>query len=128
MDSIIEAAERDNYISPTERELLNRISSELGVEIEHESPSIDQEIEVRLVAGIRICFTGTARDENGKEITREFLESIAVTRGLEVVSSVTKSSCDLLVASDKSSMSGKAKKARDYGITVISVSEFMERI
>jgi len=128
VDSIIEAAERDNYISPTERELLNRISSELGVEIEHESPSIDQEIEVRLVAGIRICFTGTARDENGKEITREFLESIAVTRGLEVVSSVTKTSCDLLVASDKSSMSGKAKKARDYGITVISVSEFMERI
>lgn len=126
--SIVEAAERDNYISPTERNLINRVSAELGVEIELDSSVNAQEIEVNLASGIKICFTGTARDENGAEITREFLESIAVSRGLVIVSSVTKTSCDLLVASDKSSMSGKAKKARDYGITVISVSEFMERI
>jgi len=126
--SIVEAAERDNYISPTERNLINRVSAELGVEIELDSSVNTQEIEVNLASGIKICFTGTARDENGAEITREFLESIAVSRGLVIVPSVTKTSCDLLVASDKSSMSGKAKKARDYGITVISVSEFMERI
>jgi DNA polymerase-3 subunit epsilon len=126
--SIIEAAERDNYISPTELDLLKRISSELRVKLELDLNSDAQKMEVSLETGIRICFTGTARDESGAEITREYLESIAISRGLEVVSSVTKSSCDLLVASDKSSMSGKAKKARDYGITVISVSEFMERI
>jgi DNA polymerase-3 subunit epsilon len=126
--SIIEAAERDNYISPTERDLIDRISIELGVKIEIDLNSKAQEIEVKLVSGIRVCFTGTARDENGTEITRDYLESIAQSRGFEVVSSVTKTSCDLLVASDKSSMSGKAKKARDYGISVISVSEFMERI
>lgn len=126
--SIVDAAERDNYISPTERDLINRISTELGVEIEPDVSSNTQEFEIRLGPGIKICFTGTARDEKGAEITREFLESIALSRGLEIVSSVTKTSCDLLVASDKSSMSGKAKKARDYGITVISVSEFMERI
>jgi DNA polymerase-3 subunit epsilon len=44
------------------------------------------------------------------------------------VSSVTKKTCDLLVAADKSSLSGKAKKARDYGIPVISVSEYLDSI
>jgi len=126
--SIVEAAERDNYVSPTERELITRISKELGIETVIGSTTNVDEIQVSLTSGIRVCFTGTARDESGAEITREFLESIAVSRGLEIVSSVTKTSCDLLVASDKSSMSGKAKKARDYGISVISVSEFMERI
>ena len=126
--SIVEAAERDNYISPTERELITRISKELEVETVIGSTANVDEIQVSLTSGVRVCFTGTARDENGAEITREFLESIALSRGLEIVSSVTKTSCDLLVASDKSSMSGKAKKARDYGISVISVSEFMERI
>ena len=126
--SIVEAAERDNYISPTERELITRISKELEIETVISSIANVDEIQVSLTAGIRVCFTGTARDENGAEITREFLESIALSRGLEIVSSVTKTSCDLLVASDKSSMSGKAKKARDYGISVISVPEFMERI
>jgi DNA polymerase-3 subunit epsilon len=127
INSIVEAAERDNYISPTERDLISRISTELGIEIELDQSSNAKETEVSLVSGIRVCFTGTARDEKGDVITREFLESIAQSRGLEVVS-LTKTSCDLLVAADKSSMSGKAKKARDYGITVISVSEFMERI
>jgi DNA polymerase-3 subunit epsilon len=126
--SIVEAAERDNYVSPTERELITRISKELGIETVIGSTTNVDEIQVSLTSGIRVCFTGTARDESGAEITREFLESIALSRGLEIVSSVTKTSCDLLVASDKSSMSGKAKKARDYGISVISVSEFMERI
>jgi len=127
INSIVEAAERDNYISPTERDLISSISAELGIEIELDQSSNAKETEVSLVSGIRVCFTGTARDEKGDVITREFLESIAQSRGLEVVS-LTKTSCDLLVAADKSSMSGKAKKARDYGITVISVSEFMERI
>jgi hypothetical protein len=31
-------------------------------------------------------------------------------------------------AADKSSMSGKTKKARDYGIQVISVAEFLDLI
>jgi ABC-type sugar transport system substrate-binding protein len=34
----------------------------------------------------------------------------------------------LVVAEDKSSSSGKAKKAREYGIPVISVKEFLDVI
>ncbi|CAN2242297.1 DNA polymerase III epsilon subunit, exonuclease domain [actinobacterium SCGC AAA044-D11] len=126
--TIISAAERDNFISPTELDLMIKIAAELGVEFEFKNSIQSEEIQTPLVSGVRVCFTGTARDENGEEITREFLESVALSRGLVLVSSVTKKSCDLLVASDKSSMSGKAKKARDFGITVISVSEFIERI
>jgi DNA polymerase-3 subunit epsilon len=40
--------------------------------------------------------------------------------------SVTKKNCDVLVAQDKSSMSGKSKKARDFGIPVISVDDFFQ--
>ena len=41
---------------------------------------------------------------------------------------MTKMNCDLLVAADASSSSGKARKARDYGIPVLSVAEFVEQL
>jgi DNA polymerase-3 subunit epsilon len=45
--------------------------------------------------------------------------------GLHPVNDVTKKGCDVLVAADESSMSGKAKKAKDWGIPVISVEKFI---
>ena len=41
------------------------------------------------------------------------------------VESVTRAACDLVVAADPSSSSGKARKARDYAIPVISVDDFV---
>ena len=38
---------------------------------------------------------------------------------------VRKAGCDLLVAADPASTSGKATKARQWGITVIGISDFM---
>ena len=125
---IVEAAERDNYISPTELELISKVSAALGVVADFYVNKDAQIIETQFRPGLQVCFTGTARDSDGGELTREFLESIAIARGLVPVSSVTKKSCDLLVAADKSSMSGKTRKARDFGINVISVSEFLDRI
>ena len=49
----------------------------------------------------------------------------ATVAGFVPVDSVTKKACDLVVAANKASMSGKAKKARDFGIPVISVEEFL---
>jgi DNA polymerase-3 subunit epsilon len=77
---------------------------------------------------MRICFTGKAKDKSGSEIDRSTLEKSAEDAGLIPVSSVTKKECDVVVAEDKSSSSGKAKKARDYGIPVISVKEFLDAI
>ena len=49
----------------------------------------------------------------------------AAQAGMQPVRSVTKKNCDLLVAADSSSQSGKARKARSYGIPVMSVDEFL---
>jgi DNA polymerase-3 subunit epsilon len=56
------------------------------------------------------------------------LEAMAAASGLQPVSGVSRKSCDLLVAADVASSSGKAKRARDLGIPVISAGEFLELI
>jgi DNA polymerase III subunit epsilon len=125
---IIEAANRDNYISELETKLIRKVAEELGVDNfeAYEKSEFDSEITLR--KGIRVCFTGSATDSSGNPIHREQLEEWAIEFELIPVASVTKKSCDLLVAADKSSMSGKTKKARDFGVNVISVSEFLELI
>ncbi len=125
---IIEAANRDNYISDLEMELIDKIATTLGVEklVAIENSELNR--VNTLQKGIRVCFTGSAFDTDGNPILREQLEEWAIQFELIPVASVTKKSCDLLIAADKSSMSGKTKKARDFGINVISVSEFLELI
>jgi DNA polymerase-3 subunit epsilon len=120
---LVNAANRDGYLSGTELALISKAAVTLGVNAPSSS-SVDIAIDY-LPAGTCVCFTGDARDERGAEIPREVLEARAASAGLVAVSGVTKKSCQLLVAADKSSMSGKTKKARDYGIPVISVEEFL---
>jgi DNA polymerase-3 subunit epsilon len=122
---VVEAANRDGYISETESILVEKAALALGIEV----PRLEHPVEIGsqsyLKRGTKVCFTGEARDSDGNPLTREGLEEIAVAMGLVPVEGVTRKSCDLLVAADKSSMSGKTKKARDFGIRVISVSEFL---
>lgn len=122
VNSVVTAANRDSFISNSERELIERISKELGVRVDIPST---EDTKVELKPGWRICFTGQARDGNGTDITREDLHERATVAGFVPVDSVTRKACDLVVAADKASMSGKAKKARDFGIPVISVEEFL---
>jgi DNA polymerase-3 subunit epsilon len=74
---------------------------------------------------MRVCFTGTSLDEKGQMISKEDLGKIAIKHGLITVENVTKKECDLLVAADAKSMSGKSKKARSFGIPIISTQEFL---
>lgn len=127
-DQIIVAAERDNYISGTEKILLEKAAKTLGLNYKAATTTDQESKEFLLKPGMKVCFTGTAIGKNGEELPRETLESLASKKSLIPVSSVTKKTCDLLVAADKSSMSGKTKKARDYSIPVISVAEFLELI
>jgi DNA polymerase-3 subunit epsilon len=125
-NQLVLAAERDNYVSETEKMLLEKAAKTLGLSYQVATPT-DQKNEIlSLKTGMTVCFTGTAIGKNGEELSRETLESYATKKSLIPVSSVTKKTCDLLVAADKSSMSGKTKKARDYGIPVISVEEFLD--
>ena len=127
-NQIVVAAERDNYISETENMLLMKAAKTLGVNYSEASTTNQKSEEFSLKPGMKVCFTGTAIGKNGEELPRETLELYATKKSLIPVSSVTKKTCDLLVAADKSSMSGKTKKARDYGIPVISVAEFLDLI
>ncbi len=70
-------------------------------------------------AGKSVCFTGECSCFiHGQIISREMAEQLASEKGLRVMPSVTKK-LDLLVVADPNSQSGKAKKARQYGIRIV---------
>lgn len=76
------------------------------------------------VVGKSVCFTGTLTYLSGGEPTpRDVAEALAERHGMVVKSSVTKT-LDFLVAADPDSMSGKAKKARQYGVAILAEPAF----
>jgi NAD-dependent DNA ligase len=72
-----------------------------------------------------VCFTGSAVSLDGQALDREDLHDLAEQRGLVPVESVTKKRTKAVIAADAASMSGKAKRARDFGIPVFSVEDFL---
>ena len=125
-DCIVSAAKRDGVVSAAEREIIAKIAQQLeitGANIPDATPlpTVDE-----ISLGSRVCFTGEAVVK-GKKWDRSALEAIAKHVGLAPVKSVTKKACDLLVAADVFSASGKARKARQYGIPILSVSDFLAR-
>ena len=126
LDSFIQAALRDGVITIQEREMIEKVGKALQLPVV--IPETAQPIKANsdnLSVGKKVCFTGEAIGFNGEQISRADLEALAAKVGLHPVSSVTKKSCDVLVAADESSMSGKAKKAKEWGIPVISVEKFI---
>jgi DNA polymerase-3 subunit epsilon len=129
--SVLRAVERDGHVSDGERTLLQAIARALALD----SAVIPDVTAPRtpprggeLHPGARICFTGTALDRRGMQIERTQLEQLAASRGFQPVAGVTKKSCDLLVAADPESGSGKAQKARQYGVPILSVEQFLAAV
>ena len=80
------------------------------------------------LAGMRVCFTGEMTGSHkGRIISREYAEELATTAGLAVVDSVTKK-LDLLVVADPHTQSGKATKARRYGIRIMHEPVFWKAL
>ncbi len=129
LDGIIDAALRDGIVDATEESLIARAAGELGVPDGHVLRRIGGHIvtggSFTLSPGARVCFTGTMTGPDGTVLSRDAMETLAVDRGFAPVANVTKKGCDLLVAADPSSQSGKAKKARAYGIPVAAASDFL---
>ncbi len=79
-------------------------------------------------AALRICFTGECRCKQGGElITRERAAELVAAAGHVMDDRVTKK-LDVLVVSDPHTQSGKAKKAREYGIRIVHEAVFWQSI
>lgn len=129
LNGLIDAALDDHVVTEDEYEQLCRAAALLDVDVDLVAQRTDgyrtaDEIFV-LAEGMQVCFTGTALDGGGRELPRSELEVMARTRGLVPTKSVTKKACDLLVAADPSSRSGKAGKARQFGVPVAAVADFL---
>ena len=124
--SIIAAAKRDGVVTEAEHHLISEVADTLGVTGVTIPEVTDLPDTTSLRKGMRVCFTGEATVA-GNSISRSFLEETAALSGMQPVGSVTKNGCDLLVVADSSSQSGKARKARDYGIPVMTVVDFLNK-
>jgi DNA polymerase-3 subunit epsilon len=125
LDSCVAAARRDKLVTESEVEIIKKIASALDLDFPKiEMTQSSRAHDSNFVVGKRICFTGMALSAEGEQIPRSQLEALAAKSGLQPVNSVTKKGCDILVAADEASMSGKAKKAREWGIEVVSIDEF----
>jgi len=129
-DALVEAALRDHVVHDDELEILERAATALGVDpapmrarIAEHRPTVAG--RVTSIVGRCICFTGDWDGEYGGQAwSRSLAHELTTAAGGIPVENVTKRT-DLLVAADVSSASSKAKKARQYGIPVISIPDFL---
>ncbi|KWZ72268.1 hypothetical protein HMPREF3198_02022 [Winkia neuii] len=105
-------------------QIVDRFNAEYDQHVRYRYAGLQMPLADLLKQGTRVCFTGTAYDGT-KTYERSDMELLAVSAGLEVKSSVTKTRCDLLIAADTSSMSVKARKARALGKPIYSATEFL---
>lgn len=121
---IISAALRDGTVSEAERAIITRVAGQLGLHDAAIPPAAPAGAPVTLVPGMRVCFTGEAAVD-GRCLERAELRRMAASKGFVPVDTVTKRGCDLLVASDPSSASGKARSARKFGVPIMSAANFI---
>ena len=126
VERLAQAALRDGVVTDDERADLQRVCDLLALdraildELLAAEPSLDSPAApagLMFEVGDRVTFTGETTP------SRSVLEGIARAAGLDV-GGVTKKS-RALVAADPNSESGKARKARDYGVPVISTQVFL---
>jgi len=131
--TLVALARRDGVVTERERADLVLVAEALGINAVHElldRPMRTQAegLEDRSLVGRSVCFTGelTCHHE-GDLVTRERAHGLAEAAGLVVMPRVTKK-LDMLVVADPDSLSGKARKAREYGIRIIAETAFWSMI
>lgn len=130
---IIALALADGIVTEDEQRDLYRVAALLGIPSEKvtsmlKAPSEKGQQRMENLAGQTVCFTGEFNCLfNGAKITREFAENMAEAAGLAVAPRITKK-VDILVVADPHTSSGKAKKAREYGIRIIAERPFWQKL
>lgn len=131
------AALADGVVTAAEREDLRTVTAWLGLEesaleqsLLSQQASVEQRSETERdnLVGKSVCFTGQMTCTiRGEPISREMANDLAVSAGLEVKSGVSKK-LDLLVTADPLTLSGKGRKAREYGTRVVAENVFWQMI
>jgi NAD-dependent DNA ligase len=123
LENLIVNAQANGATSFAEKERIESYASLFEMELDLE---IGQDKEVQIAPGMKVCLTGSPpAEEEFAHLTKSELRKVLASHGLEEVPSITKK-CQLVVAFNKESLSGKAKRARELGIPVISSQEFLE--
>jgi DNA polymerase-3 subunit epsilon len=116
----------DDVVTKAELKDLEAVARLLGLGIEEVAMSLDAAkaaasspvaTSFRLRLGDQICLTGQMNH------SREAIEGLLIERGLRV-GGLTKQT-RLLVAADPDSQSGKAAKARSYGVPIVAESALL---
>lgn len=108
-------------------QILAMASEKLG-EVQTQAQASAWALDCKEFIGKQVCFTGECQCRfEGESITRSMAAELAMRRGMIVSDSVTKK-LDLLVVSDPLSQSGKAKKARRFGIRIVYESVFWKAL
>lgn len=122
VNELIDAALDDHEVTADEYDMLVRVAAALGVDqqvVEHRTRDARAtSTSVSIASGMRVVFTG-----DHPLFERADLVAHATSLGLEVQGGVTKGT-DLLIAADPDTNSGKAGKARRYGIPVVGAEQF----
>ena len=122
MNDLIDAALADDVVTDDELDVLLRVGSALEVDpktVEQRTrPARITTTTVPLTEGMSVTFTG-----DDPAHTRAELIDRATSFGLIVGKSVTKQT-DLLVVYEADTSSGKATKARSYGVPIITTTQF----
>jgi DNA polymerase-3 subunit epsilon len=135
---LVQEALRDQVLTDLEERDLTRVSKLLGLKDTDIQEGIDRAKLTKTAncdrtaypftpdnwVGKSVCFTGESQCVyQSQPLTREKASTLATKHGLVVVDSVTKK-LDVLVVADPYSQSGKAAKARKYGIRVLHEPTF----
>lgn len=133
VDDLVAAAVVDGVLDADELAEVTTVAALLGVD----PTRIDLDAmrgggdgpdwEFRTDSFEEVCFTGTVVDAAGRRVDRDHLRAVAMNHWLIPVDTVTKRT-SVLVAADPGSLSGKARRARRYGVPVVSVDEFLSRL
>jgi DNA polymerase-3 subunit epsilon len=134
LTSLIGVALQDGVLTDGELSDLREVGELLGYNRDYagglvraalSTARVDQQTRASsTLKGLSVCFTGESIcSRNGAPLTRSDAEHLATEAGLRVQASVTKS-LDILVLADPDSMSGKAKKARQYGTRLVAERVF----
>ncbi len=119
LQHLVAAAMRDGQVTQQEHDLLGRVATALGIDRDFLPAVTERPQRPAFTKGMRICFTGDA-----VRWPRTELEVAAALAGYQPVANVTRKACDLLVAADPESQSGKAASARRWGIPIVGLEAF----